>query len=248
MYERASVLTSRKRVVVWLSQNCFSYLHILGANKLHNHCRCATHLSFSTYLGVPVSCTIIADVQHTLCFDHDLFADSCQGHTQHQISLNFRSQGTYREAKKKNNSENMSNIHNKLKTCISSKCRSLSTVIELIYTSSLSRSAVIRRNNYLFNVLTQLLFIHMLLFIDNYALKFVPKISLVSVSLGRVACNQPDYQIGLSVCLSVCLSVRPSVRQHFACKHDNSTNIRRIDPKLIPWMYLRSVLVKFEDG
>ena len=51
-----------------------------------------------------------------------------------------------------------------------------------------------------------------------------------------------------SVCLSVCPSVRPSVRQHFACKHDNSTNIRRIDPKLIPWMYLRSVLVKFEDG
>ena len=48
--------------------------------------------------------------------------------------------------------------------------------------------------------------------------------------------------------LSVCLSVRLSVRQHFACKHDNSTNIRRIDPKLIPWMYLRSVLVKFEDG
>ena len=31
----------------------------------------------------------------------------------------------------------------------------------------------------------------------------------------------------------------------FACKHDNSTNISRIVPKLIPWMCLRSVLVKF---
>ena len=34
----------------------------------------------------------------------------------------------------------------------------------------------------------------------------------------------------------------------FACKHDNSTNISHIGPKLIPCMYLRSVLVKFEDG
>ena len=34
----------------------------------------------------------------------------------------------------------------------------------------------------------------------------------------------------------------------FACKHDNSTNINRIGLKLIPWMYLKSVLVKFEDG
>ena len=32
------------------------------------------------------------------------------------------------------------------------------------------------------------------------------------------------------------------------CKHDNSINISRIGPKFIPWMYLRSVLVKFEDG
>ena len=40
----------------------------------------------------------------------------------------------------------------------------------------------------------------------------------------------------------------PSVCQHFICKHDNSTNINRIGPKLIPWMYPRSVLVKFEDG
>ena len=51
-----------------------------------------------------------------------------------------------------------------------------------------------------------------------------------------------------SVRPSVCPSVRPSVRQHFACKHDNSTNINRIGPKLMPWMYLKSVLVKFEDG
>ena len=29
-----------------LSLNCFTYLHILGANKLYNHCRCATYLSF----------------------------------------------------------------------------------------------------------------------------------------------------------------------------------------------------------
>ena len=36
--------------------------------------------------------------------------------------------------------------------------------------------------------------------------------------------------------------------QFFACKHDNLTNINRIGPKLIPWMYLKSVLVKFEDG
>ena len=34
----------------------------------------------------------------------------------------------------------------------------------------------------------------------------------------------------------------------FVCKYDNSTNIRHIVPKLIPSMYLRSVLVKFEDG
>ena len=34
----------------------------------------------------------------------------------------------------------------------------------------------------------------------------------------------------------------------FACKHDNLTNINRIGPKLIPWMYFKSVLVKFEDG
>ena len=33
-----------------------------------------------------------------------------------------------------------------------------------------------------------------------------------------------------------------------ACKHDNSTNINCIGPKLIPWMYLRSVLVKLENG
>ena len=32
------------------------------------------------------------------------------------------------------------------------------------------------------------------------------------------------------------------------CKHDNSTNISHIGSKLIPWMYLRSVLVKFEEG
>ena len=57
---------------------------------------------------------------------------------------------------------------------------------------------------------------------------------------GWVACNQPDYWIGVSVHLSV--------HQHFACKRDNSTNISRIMPKLIPCMYLRSVLVKFNDG
>ena len=35
----------------------------------------------------------------------------------------------------------------------------------------------------------------------------------------------------------------------FACKHDNSTNFSHIGLKLIPWMcFLRSVLVKFEDG
>ena len=64
----------------------------------------------------------------------------------------------------------------------------------------------------------------------------------------RLVCPSVCLSVCLSVCPSVRLSVRPSVRQHFACKHDNSTNIRRIDPKLIPWMYLRSVLVKFEDG
>ena len=30
--------------------------------------------------------------------------------------------------------------------------------------------------------------------------------------------------------------------------HNNLTNINHIGPKLIPWMYLKSVLVKFEDG
>ena len=34
----------------------------------------------------------------------------------------------------------------------------------------------------------------------------------------------------------------------FICKHDNSTHISHIGPKLMPWMYLRSVLVKFEYG
>ena len=29
-----------------LSPNRFTYLHILGANQLYNHCRCATYLSF----------------------------------------------------------------------------------------------------------------------------------------------------------------------------------------------------------
>ena len=37
---------------------------------------------------------VLADVQHTLCLDHDLFADTSQGHTQHRISLNFRAQVT----------------------------------------------------------------------------------------------------------------------------------------------------------
>ena len=60
----------------------------------------------------------------------------------------------------------------------------------------------------------------------------------------RLVCPSVRPSVRLSVCPSVCLSVR----QHFACKHDNSTNINRIGPKLIPWMYLKSVLVKFEDG
>ena len=34
----------------------------------------------------------------------------------------------------------------------------------------------------------------------------------------------------------------------FAYKLDNLTNISRIGSKLIPWMYSRSVLVKFKDG
>ena len=49
---------------------------------------------------------------------------------------------------KKNNTENISNIHNKLNTFISSKCKSLSTVIG---TNTVYLSAVI---NYLFNVHT----------------------------------------------------------------------------------------------
>ena len=69
------------------------------------------------------------------------------------------------------------------------------------------------------------------------------------VLLGGLRVTNPTIRLACpSVCPSVRPSVCPSVRQHFACKHDNSTNIRRIDSKLIPWMYLRSVLVKFEDG
>ena len=69
---------------------------------------------------------------------------------------------------------------------------------------------------------------------------------IMSVSyLGGLRVTKPLIRLA---CLSVCLSVRLSVRQHFACKHDNSTNINRIGPKLIPWMYLKSALVKFEDG
>ena len=35
-----------------------------------------------------------------------------------------------------------------------------------------------------------------------------------------------------------------------AYKHDNSINITGscIDPKFIPWMFLKSVLVKFKEG
>ena len=67
--------------------------------------------------------------------------------------------------------------------------------------------------------------------------------------LGGLRVTKPTIRLACpSVRLSVCLSVCLSVRQHFACKHDNSTNINRIGPKLIPWMYLKSVLVKFEDG
>ena len=67
--------------------------------------------------------------------------------------------------------------------------------------------------------------------------------------LGGLRVTKPTIRLACpSVRPSVCLSVRLSVRQHFACKHDNSTNINRIGPKLIPWMYLKSVLVKFEYG
>ena len=67
--------------------------------------------------------------------------------------------------------------------------------------------------------------------------------------LGRLCVTNPTNRLA---CPSVYLSVRPSVclsvRQHFVCKQDNSTNICRIGPMLIPWIYPRSVLVKFEDG
>ena len=74
---------------------------------------------------------------------------------------------------------------------------------------------------------------------------FILYICTVISSLGGLRVTKPTIRLA---CPSVCPSVRPSVRQHFACKHDNSTNINRIGPKLIPWMYLKSVLVKFEDG
>ena len=35
---------------VRLSPNRFTYFHILGANQLYNHCRCATYLSFWPWL------------------------------------------------------------------------------------------------------------------------------------------------------------------------------------------------------
>ena len=53
---------------------------------------------------------------------------------------------------KKNNTENMSNIHNKVNTCISSKCKSQWTFIGQIHFRYLS--AVISLNNYSFNILT----------------------------------------------------------------------------------------------
>ena len=41
LYKMGGTLCAR------LSPNClFTYLHILGANQLYNHCRCATYLSF----------------------------------------------------------------------------------------------------------------------------------------------------------------------------------------------------------
>ena len=40
LYKMGGTLCAR------LSPNRFTYLHILGANQLYNHCRCATYLSF----------------------------------------------------------------------------------------------------------------------------------------------------------------------------------------------------------
>ena len=45
------------------------------------------------------------------------------------------------------------------------------------------------------------------------------------VLLGGLRVTNPTIRLA-------CPSVRLSVRQHFACKHDNSTNIRRIDPMM----------------
>ena len=73
---------------------------------------------------------------------------------------------------KKNNTENMSNIHNKLNTCISSKCKSQWTVIGQIHFRYLS--AVISRNNY------YLISLHIVIV-------YMPKISLVYVSFWLVS-------------------------------------------------------------
>ena len=44
LYKMGGTLCAR------LSPNRFTYLHILGANQLYNHCRCATYLSFWPWL------------------------------------------------------------------------------------------------------------------------------------------------------------------------------------------------------
>ena len=44
LYKTGGTLCAR------LSSNRFTYLHILGANRLYNHCRCETYLSFWPWL------------------------------------------------------------------------------------------------------------------------------------------------------------------------------------------------------
>ena len=65
---------------------------------LHTFCMtCGTlcarlSLKHFTYFQI-FGAMIIADVQDTFCYDHDPFNHFGQGHTQHQILLNFRECG-----------------------------------------------------------------------------------------------------------------------------------------------------------
>ena len=105
------------------------------------------------------------------CYENSIGVDGTRT-TRNVKNMSFTYMSRYvyiQGGPKKHNTESMSNIHNKLNTCISSKCKSLWTIIGR---SLLYLSAVISLNNYL---------------ISLHGIKFVPKIALVSLSFWLVS-------------------------------------------------------------